>query len=263
MDARPLFFVFALTLLPSGAHAKGLPEATQFSKLARKHTAGYEACVLLRDLKSGKTLSFGGEARCEKRTAPCSTFKLPHAMIALESGVLRDATHTLPWDKRKKPFKAWQRDHDLQSAFRYSVLWYFQQVALRISQARMQKHLARLEYGNRRIGPSLMRFWIDGSLRIAPDEQLRLLTAFYKGKLGYSARTTRIAKALMEAADPRPDFGGKTGTCRGKEDVGWFIGHRRYAGRDYVLVTRMIGKGASGRQSRRKSKVLLRAVGLL
>jgi beta-lactamase class D len=223
--------------------------------------SGFAGCFLLADVERGVLVRVGGE-RCARRLPPCSTFKLPHAMIALDANVLQGASDAKRWDGRPQPFRAWERDHTLQSAFASSVLWYFQRVAAEVGRVRMQGYLDQLSYGNRRISGALTRFWIDGSLRISAEEQLRLLRQLYRDRLPLSAGARRVARELMGG----DAFGGKTGTCKigGKLTTGWYVGHLRRGKRDYVFVTLIqADDNAWGHRARALSRDLLASLKLL
>lgn len=230
---------------------------------ARFARSGLAGCFLLADadVERGPLVQVGGE-RCARRLPPCSTFKLPHAMIALDAGVLQGPTDAKRWDGRPQPFRAWERDQTLQSAFASSVLWYFQRVATDVGRQRMQRYLDKLGYGNRRISGALTRFWIDGSLRISAKEQLRLLRQLYRDRLPVSAGARQVARQLMGG----DAFGGKTGTCKigGKLTTGWFVGHLRRGKRDYVFVTLIqADDNAWGHRARALSRELLAGLKLL
>src|SRR5262245_49635082 len=80
--------------------------------------------------------------RARRRFAPCSTFKIPNSLIALETGEASDAAFPLAYDPKRdgEQWGARARDHDLRSALRYSVVWYYQELARRIGAARMQDY---------------------------------------------------------------------------------------------------------------------------
>src|SRR5262245_19777510 len=52
---------------------------------------------------------------CGERLTPASTFKIPHALAALDSGVLTGPDHVFKWDGQPRSFEAWRRDHTLAS----------------------------------------------------------------------------------------------------------------------------------------------------
>jgi beta-lactamase class D len=51
--------------------------------------------------------------KSEKRVSPNSTFKIPHALIGLQTGVLQDTNTTFLWDGTEYPFPAWNQDQNL------------------------------------------------------------------------------------------------------------------------------------------------------
>jgi beta-lactamase class D len=68
---------------------------------------------------------------CRTRISSASTFKIPHALAARDSGVITGPDEKLTYDGSGQWPESSRRDHTLASAIRYSVVWYFQQVALR------------------------------------------------------------------------------------------------------------------------------------
>src|SRR5688500_68250 len=72
------------------------------------------------------------EALAAARYTPFSTFKIPNTLAGLATGVIPDATFTLRWDGVERRIPDWNRDHDLASAMKHSVVWYYQEVARRI-----------------------------------------------------------------------------------------------------------------------------------
>src|SRR5688572_20588385 len=88
-----------------------------------------------------------------QRYLPASTFKIPNALIALETGVVTADRSTLPWDGTVHPRRpGWNRDHDLGSAIRESALWYFQEIARRVGKSRMTRLVRAFGYGNQKVG---------------------------------------------------------------------------------------------------------------
>jgi beta-lactamase class D len=136
--------------------------------LASKPTAApveHPGCFLLMELKTGKVTRIHPE-QCSKRLAPASTFKVPHALIALETGVLSGPEEVRRWDGTKHHREDWNQDQTLDTAMRRSALWFFQGTAKQIGRERMEEWLKRLRYGNTKASGDITRFWIDGTLRI-------------------------------------------------------------------------------------------------
>jgi beta-lactamase class D len=146
--------------------------ATPASSQSQAHT-----CIVIQLLTADRPLVSRGE--CATRLSPASTFKIPHALVALETGVITADTIE-KWDGRtyaRQP--KWMRDHTVISALRPSVLWFFQRIAPRIGASRMAEWLGRFEYGNRDVSGPITDYWVNGRLAISPIEQVMFLRRFY------------------------------------------------------------------------------------
>lgn len=186
-------------------------------------------CFALLALDARKWSTFGSS--CADAYLPASSFKVANALIGLETGVIEDARHQLPWDGvRREHVAAWNRDHDLESAMEHSVLWYFQDVARRVGEHRYRDWLARMDYGNRAIGGGIDRFWVAGDLRITPRQQVVFVDRMLRGDLPVSARSMTILRTVMpssekQVGDTRFVVRAKTGlTSQSADRVGWLIG---------------------------------------
>ncbi len=169
------------------------------------------------------------EGRARTGHLPGSTFKIPHALIALETGVVADTDkEVIRWDGVVREIEEWNRDHTLRTAMQYSVVPVFQQIANRIGAERMKHFVDALEYGNRDIGGALDRFWLDGNLRISALEQIEFVKRFYNGDLPVSKRSLTLVKDILpveKTEDAAIHY--KTGAIRreGKPSFGWLVGY--------------------------------------
>src|SRR3981081_2766737 len=94
---------------------------------------------------------------------PASTFKIPHSLIALETGVVGDHDQDIVgWDGGKRSIEGCNQAHPLRSAIAASAVPVYQEIARRIGAERMQKYVDLLEYGNRDIAGGLDPSWVDG-----------------------------------------------------------------------------------------------------
>ena len=143
-------------------------------------------CVVVARL-DGDLLAVGGN-ECERRTLPASTFKIPHALIALQTGVVAEST-VMAWDGAKKDFPTWERDHTLDSAIKWSVVWFFQRAAAAIGRERELQQLKAFDYGSHSFSREVDRFWLNGDLTISPREQVAFLQKMYTYKLQAAGRT--------------------------------------------------------------------------
>jgi len=164
--------------------------------------------------------------RAQTGFIPASTFKIANGLIALELGVVTDAEDQYRWDKQPRSFNLWNQDHSFSSAFQYSVVPIFQQIARDIGKQRMANMLASLNYGNESIGGGLDRFWLEGDLRISAIEQIQFLQRLHSNTLPLSVRSQSIMKQVMltESADSYAIYA-KTGYANnGATDIGWWVG---------------------------------------
>ena len=197
-----------------------------------QHFTGFDGAFVLYDTKHDKYHRHNAK-RCAERFSPCSTFKIPNALIALETGVVTDENFIIKWDSLKAPRQnlltpSWTRDHNLRSAMRYSVVWYFQEVARRIGEQNYKKQLGQIKYGNQDISGGIDKFWLSSSLKISANAQIEFLRKFYYEKLGASERATNIVKAIIVLEQTeRYKLSGKTGAGpreNGKM-LGWLVGY--------------------------------------
>jgi beta-lactamase class D len=211
-------------------------------------------------------------SRAAERFRPCSTYKIPNSLIAVETGVAADADFLIPYDAKRDPqqpgwLPEWPRDHTLRSAFKYSVVWYYQEIARRVGRERMERYVRQFHYGNQDISGAIDLFWLSGPLRISADEQVAFLHRFYDGKLGVAARTTAIVKDIM-LADQGPGWrlSAKTGACgSGDEAVVWYVGFVEKAGDLYYFALNLGGAPTSQLAPLRISKTreILNGLGII
>lgn len=166
------------------------------------------------------TFTYGGE-RAEKRFSPASTFKIPHALFALDAGVIRDEFETIPWDGTERSYPAWNRDQNLRSSMRHSVVWVYEWFAAEIGKRKEQEYLEEVGYGNQ--DPTGEEpFWIEGNLRISAHEQIAFLKKLYRNELPFRIENQRLVKDVMLVEAGREwILRAKTGWSG---DIGWWVG---------------------------------------
>ncbi|HKY04424.1 MAG TPA: penicillin-binding transpeptidase domain-containing protein [Blastocatellia bacterium] len=242
-------FIRAL-LIPIILVGLGRPAATTAQDLSAifKDTT---ATFVLYDLKRDRYIRYN-EKRASERFSPFSTFKVPNSIIGLESGVIKDENFVIAWDRKKyppdpdwnrEPFLHWKRDHSLQTAIKYSVVWYYKELALKVGEPAMKQYVAKLNYGNQDTTGGLDKFWLNSSLRISAEEQVSFLKAFYTGKLDISSRTTGIVKRIILLEQtPRYRLSGKTGGGPLPHgSLGWFVGYLERDDNVYFFATNIEG----------------------
>jgi beta-lactamase class D len=217
------------------------------------------SCFLLYEVGKGEVRR-RPSAICTTRLLPASTFKVPHALAALDAGVLSGPEHVLEYDGAPVSFDAWRRDHTLRTAMRDSVVWYFQRVAEKLGAAREREYLKKFEYGNADSTSGLTTFWLGGSLQITPEEQLRFMRRLYADELPASPSAIRSVKDILVQPDggivnaagrhpfaapwpPGTVVSAKTGagTDRSGATVRWLVGHIARDSRSWIFVSCVAG----------------------
>ena len=183
----------------------------------------FKGCFILFD-KNRNEYSIFNETKSQTRISPCSTFKIVNSLFGLDTGVLQDENTLFKWGGEKYSISEWNKDQTMASAFRDSVVWYYQKVASGVGTDRMQKYLNSISYGDANMSGGLTHFWLDSTLKISPLEQIELLKRFYSYQLPFSTRNIDIVKKIMLISDSNGvRLSGKTGTAGQKN--GWFVGY--------------------------------------
>lgn len=179
------------------------------------------------------------------RFPPFSTYKIPHTLLALETGVLDDPAAMRPHDPAKHPAqdwwpKAWTQPADLETAFRNSVVWYYQDIAESMQVESITDRLLRWGYGNALVSQDLTTYWLGEPLEISAMEQIQFLQKLHADQSPVDKEHLAILDriSLVEARGGK-QLHAKTGTGEhlGRW-IGWQVGwvvlpHGR---RDYFAV---------------------------
>jgi beta-lactamase class D len=227
---------------------------------ARQSRSASESCFILYDEQTGRTTREPAAA-CSTRATPASTFKIPHALAALDARVVSGPHEIIRYDGAARTFERWRRDHDLASAMRDSVVWYFQRIAERLGIERA--YLMSFQYGNQDARGPLTSFWLGDSLQISPDEQLAFLRRFFDGQLPVSEEAARIVRQILvqptgqivnalgehrlgKSWPPGTIIHAKTGSAADKErPVVWLVGRVVRGDRAWVFVSCVLGSEES------------------
>lgn len=262
-----------LVLLTIAATSLGLVSPASAGDLVMRpdlanHFQGFTGTFALYDEAADSYLVYG-EPQSRQRLSPCSTFKIYNSLIGLETGVLdqEDVYTLLKWNGTQYAFPFWNHDHTLASATRDSVVWYFQELARRIGDEKMQTCIDKLDYGNRDISGGLTTFWLRSSLKISAREQVDLLHRLYAGQLPVSPDNAAIvARNITLSADDGIRFMGKTGSGmeNGKWLLGWFVGCVEKQGNRYFFAANIqAADGATGGKAREITKAILKDLSIL
>ena len=230
---------------------------------------GSKGAFVLYDMNNNRYVRYNRQ-RCRERFSPKSTFKIPNSLIGLETGVIRDAEFVIQWNREKyppqanwnqEPFVHWGKDQTLRSALKYSVVWYYRELALGVGSQKMKKYVKAFDYGNKDVSGRVDNFWLNNVLKISADEQVEFLKAFYSGRLPVSKRSTEIVKdILVFEQTPTYKLSAKTGGGPIDEGVyiGWFVGYLEAQENVYFFAINI--EGASFEDIRDKRIELTRQI---
>ena len=211
---------------------------------------GLDATFVFQDVQNGIEI-IQNEARAKTRFSPCSTFKIPNTLIALDTGVATGPDMEIPWDSKTYPKEdwwdkalrpmgiVWDRNHTLKSAFKNSCVWYYRELAKRCGKERMQGYLDNLDYGNKDLSGGIDVFWLESSLKISAVEQIGFLKKLVQGRLPISEKTREAAFEVFEREKKAGRvLYAKTG---GGKSIGWFVGIVADGDKRYLFAFNMAG----------------------
>jgi beta-lactamase class D len=227
-----------------------------------KYFQGLTGAFVLYDLSGQRTIRYNPE-RCAARFLPASTFKIMNSLIGLETGVIPDEDYVIKWDGTQYDIPAWNQDHTLKTAIQNSVVWYYQELARRVGQERMQHYVDAAGYGNQDISGRIDTFWLEGGLRISAEEQVGFLKRLYENDLPFSQRSMDIVKDILVLEKTGSyQLSGKTGSVqRVAPHVGWFVGYLEGGGKVYIFATNV--EDGDGNQAQEITHSILQGLGLL
>lgn len=154
---------------------------------------------------------------------PASSFKIPHTLIALEEGIIKDQVEVIPWDGVTRGYAPWNKDQTLATAFAHSCVWCYQGFTKKIGDSTYKQYLAAFDYGNGKTGSNTPHFWMDGDVRISVREQVNFLRKVYRGELSVKPKNIEILKDIMQVEEtPSYSLWAKTGW---QGPHGWYVGY--------------------------------------
>lgn len=253
------FFLMSSFAFITKSYAFNLPD-----NIDELYSAYDTGCFYIKEVGQDKALSWG---ECQTRYIPCSTYKIPNSMIALETKALKSKNEVIKWDGKKKFLKSWEKDHTLPTAIKHSVVPFYQEVARRIGLKRMSDYVKRLDYGNKDIGSKVDIFWLRGPLKISAQEQVQFIEKLYLNKLPFHQETMATVRDILVLEKKEKQIAsGKTGSSmKNKKSVlGWFVGHiKTENNKKYVFAVNVVGKEkANGKYARNIALTVLTKMGI-
>jgi beta-lactamase class D len=261
VKGRRLVFGLAVGVLLAAPAMAGEPD---FARVF----AGRDGCFELYDLTADKLLVRSDPRRCAERTSPCSTFKVPLALMAYDQRVLVDESSSMKWDGTKYSRESWNHDQTATTWMQNSVVWFSQRLTPRLGMKKVKRYLTSFGFGNGDMSGGLTKAWLESSLLISADEQLGFWKRFWREELPVSKHAFAMTKKITLGDSSPAGFTlhGKTGSGTG---LGWYAGHLASGGREYVFVATYTDRGAAtddrppGWIARDLAKSILAELGLM
>lgn len=190
------------------------------------------ALVLLND-KSGQ-FTIINQKRANEPMSPFSTFKIANSLIALDVQLISDAKQALTYDKNKYKQQPWWppvwklASYNLSSAYKFSMVPVYRQLANDIGKTTMKQYLQKFDYGNQNISSGLDEFWLNGSVKVSAIGQVEFLQKLHRQSLGLSFETYKKMKPVMLAkSSDNYKIYAKTGAGKVEDGsmLGWYVGY--------------------------------------
>lgn len=259
---KPLFAA-VLLLLTFQAHALDWQDSPQVSQLFGN--TGVKGTFVLYDVTAQRLIGHD-QARANTRFIPASTFKIPHTLIGLSVGAVKNVHEVLPYGGRPQPFKAWEKDMSLREAIAASNAAIYQELARRIDLKRMRDGVSRMDFGNEEIGTVVDDFWLVGPLMISAVEQTRFLAKLAQDVLPFSKDLQESVREVIQL-EHRDNWTlyGKTGWVNAPNPgIGWWVGWVQKDGYVYGFALNIDIQQVTDASKRVElGKASLKALGLL
>ena len=178
------------------------------------------------------------------RYSPASTFKIFNTLVAFETGIIKDSSTSISWDKKIRKPEYWNQNLSVKRAFRYSAVWAYQYLARQAGYSSMSKWLKTCKYGNANCEGAIDQFWLNDSLQISVEEQLNFLIQLKENKLPFSEQAIRQTQEIMfEETTSLGNLYAKTGWAgNNTQDIGWYIGWIENNKKLYYFIHLIINK---------------------
>lgn len=177
--------------------------------------------------------------RANHRFASASTFKILNTLIALEEKAISGKDDLFKWNGQTYSIQDWNHDQTLESAFKVSCVWCFQELARHVGKQNYRSYLQKSAYGELHEPFDETTFWLDGSLVISAAEQVDFLQKVYQHTLPFSSSSYETLKQIMRVEQTHNyTMYAKTGLAsQSKPAIGWYVGYVETAKHVWFFAT--------------------------
>lgn len=256
-----------------GQGAKLKLDKDRFEAALDPAVGGPDTCLVIKAVDGGPELyRYGAESACNRPLAPCATFQVPMTVIGLSDGKVARGD-VWKWDGKVQPYKVWEKDMDLETAWRVAAAWWFQKLALQIGTDRFKSQLSAFGYGQ---GAPVGRpdaFWMGpaagGGLFLSTRNQVDILGKLARTALPAKPGAQGTVQALMadtvRGQTQLYDLGASCSSIAdGSRSVSWWIGRIKGPANDLVFALSIESANPlSGMEIRSRMLPILTAARLL
>ena len=216
---RSLLLLYLAFLLPVTASAEDADLAGLFAKMSVTGT-------IIISSNNGEKTYIHDKSRANQRYRAASTFKILNTLISLDEKVV-SIEDTLKWDGVTRDVPEWNHDQTLESAFKASCVWYYQQLAKKVGGAKYRSYISSIGYGKLHEPFNETTFWLDGSLTISAIEQVEFLKKVYRCQLPFAPSSYDIlGKIMLVEQNSEYLLRAKTGWAASvTPSIGWYVGY--------------------------------------
>ena len=231
-----MFYIILLLLTPISLFSlPNLQEDPQIKAIFDKHNVN--GTFVLYSVSEDTTIGYN-EKRAQEQFIPGSIFKIPNSAIALSERIITNVDTIFYKHRGEKVFlPVWTNDMSLRDAMKHSNVPAFQQIAKTIELRKMQEYLNKFNYGNKKIGDTVDKFWLEGPLKISALEQVDFLQKLFSLESYMSLSIQEQLKDIL-LLEEKNDWKlyGKTGW---PSKVGWFVGWIEKDNKRYFFALNM------------------------
>lgn len=240
-------FTLTACLLAAKAFAEEPAIAQRFAQ------RNIEGTIVISSLHGDQTIVHN-DHRAQHRFSTASTFKVFNTLIALEEKAVSGKDDVLKWDGHIYDIPEWNRDQTLETAFKVSCVWCFQELARRVGAGKYRNYIRAATYGQLHEPFEETAFWLDGTLEISAIEQIDFLKKVYSHALPFSPATYQTLRQIMRVEQtPAFSMWAKTGwATRVKPQVGWYVGYVETLNEVWFFATNIVVSDAKNLPLRRQ-----------
>lgn len=214
-----------------------------------KYFPNQKGCFLLYNMRTKTFDKVIGEEVCQEQFPACSSFKVPLAVMAFNSGILKDENTVLKWNGVKDSREELNKDMDAQTWMKVSAVWYSQRITPKLGKKSFQKYLDAFDYGNKDLSAGITEAWLvspaekSSALKISAYEQVKFMEKLWTDRLPASKKAMKLTRDItfIETSPKGYKLSGKTGSnffdIDKKIQFGWFISHISNGDQEYIAVT--------------------------